>query len=84
MEATMQERRKYTRSLVSRGAKVILGTSSVIDCVVRNLTDGGARIEIQNAVTLPDAVDVIFDDGHTFRPCRLVWRTINETGVQFV
>ena len=80
----MQERRKCTRSHVLKGAKVILGTSSVIDCVMCNLTDCGARIEIPNAMALPEAVDVTFDGGHTFRPCRLVWRTINETGVQFL
>jgi hypothetical protein len=84
MELTMQERRKYTRSRVLKGAKVILGTSSVIDGVVRNLTDGGACIEIPNAVVLPEAVDVTFDGGYTFRPCRLIWRTLNETGVKFL
>jgi hypothetical protein len=84
MELTMQERRKSIRSRVLKSAKVILGTSSVINCVVRNLTGGGARIEIQNAVALPEAVDVTFDSGRTFRPCRLVWRTLNETGVQFL
>ena len=56
---------KCTRSRVLKGAKVILGTSSVIDCVVRNLTNGGAHIEILNAVALPEAVDVTFDGGHT-------------------
>lgn len=85
MVLAMQERRETTRSRVLKGAKVILGTSSVIDCVVHNLTDGGAHIEILNAVALPEAVDVTFDgDHHTFRPCRLIWRTLNETGVQFL
>ena len=84
MELTMQERRRSTRSRVLKGAKVILDASSVIDCLVHNLTDGGARIEIQNAVALPEAVDVTFDSGRTLRPCRLVWRTLNETGVQFL
>jgi PilZ domain len=83
MEPTMLERRKLTRSRVFKSAKIILGTASVIDCVVRNITDRGARIEIPNAVTLPEAVDITLDGGHTFRPCRLMWRTLNETGVQF-
>jgi hypothetical protein len=55
----------------------------VIDCVVRDLTNVGARIEIQNTVDLPEAVDITFDGGHTFQPCRLVWRTLNETGLEF-
>jgi len=64
-------------------ATIILGTSTVIDCVVRDLTNVGARIEIQNTVDLPEAVDITFDGGHTFRPCRLIWRTSNETGLEF-
>ena len=38
----VQERRNSTRSRVLKGAKIILGTASVIDCVVRNVTNSGA------------------------------------------
>ena len=79
----MPERRRYTRMRVLKAAKIVIGTSSVLDCVVRDLSSTGARIEIQNAARLPEAVDVTFDGGHTFRPCRLKWRTLNETGVEF-
>jgi len=79
----MAERRKYSRLRVLKGAKIVIGTSSVLDCVVRDLSSTGARIEIPNAIGLPEALDVTFDGGHTFRPCRLKWRTLNETGVEF-
>jgi len=79
----MPERRRYPRMRVVKDAKIVIGTSSVLDCVVRDLSSTGARIEIQNAIGLPEAVDVTFDGGHTFRPCRLKWRTLNETGVEF-
>ena len=79
----MAERRKYPRVRVLKGAKIVIGTSSVLDCVVRDLSSTGARIEIPNAIGLPEALDVTFDGGHTFRPCRLKWRTLNETGVEF-
>ena len=79
----MPERRRYARMRVLKNAKIVIGTSSVLDCVVRDLSSTGARIEIQNAIGLPEAVDVTFDGGHTFRPCRLKWRTLNETGVEF-
>jgi hypothetical protein len=39
----MQERRKSSRSRVLKAAKIVLGTSSVIDCVVRNVTNAVAR-----------------------------------------
>ena len=79
----MAERRGYTRSRVLKGAKLIVGCSAVLDCVVRNLTNVGARIEIPNTVDLPDKFDMTFDRGRSRRPRRVVWRRLNEAGVKF-
>jgi hypothetical protein len=79
----MQERRKSARSRVLKGAKLVLGASSVIDCVVRNVTNIGARVQIANTVELPEALGLTFDGGYTVRPCRIVWRSVTETGVEF-
>jgi len=79
----MQERRKRTRSRVLKRAKLVRGKSSMIDGVVRNLTNVGARIEVPSTIDLPEAFDLTFDGGRSMRPCRLVWRTLNETGVEF-
>ena len=78
-----RERRSTARSRTLKVAKVILGTSSAIDCVVRNVTNTGARIHIPNTVDLPEAFDLTFEGGYSFRSCRVVWRSITETGVQF-
>ena len=79
----MSESRNYPRMRVLKGAKIVLGTSSVLDCVVRDLTNSGARVKIPNAVDLPEEVAITFDGGRTCRPCRVAWRTLNETGLQF-
>jgi len=79
----MQERRKYARSRVVRRAKLLLETSSLVDCLVRDLTNTGARVEAVNARELPQALDMTFDGGRSMRPCRLVWRTTNEVGIEF-
>ena len=80
----MNERRKIARSRVLKGAKLLIGSStSMIDCVVRNVTNAGARIQIANTVDLPDDLGLTLDGGHTVRPCRVVWRSVTETGVQF-
>ena len=79
----MQERRKYARSQVLKSAKLLLGTSSMVDCVVHDLTNRGARIEATNPDALPRSLDMTFDGGRSLRPCRLVWRTSNEVGVEF-
>ena len=79
----MSERRQYPRMHVLKSATIVVGTSSVFDCIVRDLSSGGAHIQIPNAIGLPEAVDVTFDSGHTFRPCRLKWRSLNDIGVEF-
>jgi hypothetical protein len=83
-KAYMQERRRSSRSHVLKGAKIVLGTSSVIDCVVRNVTNAGARIQIANTVELPEGLGLSFDGGFSIRPCRIAWRTVTETGVEFI
>lgn len=80
----MAERRKSTRSRVLKSAKLVVDRSSIIDCVVRNLTNKGARIQIANKVDLPKDFEMTFDGGYSIRQCRLVWRTVTETGVEFV
>lgn len=81
--ALMQERRKSARSRVFKDAKLIVGTYSVIDCIVFNVTNSGARIQIANTVELPGILDLTFDGGYTIRSCRIAWRTLTETGVEF-
>jgi len=83
MELNMSERRRIPRMDVLKDAKIVIGTSSVLDCAVRDLSSTGARIRVRNAVELPEAVDVTFDGGHTFRPCLIKWRNLKEMGVEF-
>jgi hypothetical protein len=81
----MQERRKSARSRVFKGAKLIIGSASMIDCVIRNMTNVGARIQIANTVDLPqDDLALTLDGGHTVRPCRVAWRSVTESGVEFI
>jgi len=80
----MQERRKFARSRVIKRAKLVVGTSALVDCVVLNLTNTGARLEIPNTAGLSENLVLTFDGGRSMRSCRLVWRTVNETGVEFL
>jgi hypothetical protein len=82
-EFAVQERRKIVRSRVLKGAKIVLGNSSLIDCTVRNVTSAGARVQIANTVELPNGLGLTFDGGHSIRPCKVIWRSVTETGVEF-
>ena len=53
------------------------------DCVIRNLSDSGAKLELKGSVaSIPNTFDLIAP-GHRPHPCRVVWRTLKELGVQF-
>ena len=79
----MTEYRKYPRMRALKGAKIILGETSVLDCVVRDLTNGGARVKIPHPLGFPEEVALTFNDGRTSQPCRVAWRTLNESGLEF-
>jgi hypothetical protein len=79
----MTERRKHPRTRVLKGAKIVLGPTSVLDCVIRDLTNGGARLKAPNVVNLPGDVALTFDSGRTFRPGRVAWRKVEEAGLEF-
>jgi len=79
----VQERRREVRSRIFKGAKLIFGRTSVIDCSVRDITRGGAGFYVPNTVTLPDKLDLSFDAGHTTRTGRIVWRLWNRAAIKF-
>lgn len=79
----MQDRRKDCRMRVLKGAKLVVGKTGVLDCIVRNMTDSGARIEVPNAVVLPDQLQIAFDRDGFKRSCRVVWRKLTEAGIEY-
>jgi hypothetical protein len=80
----MQDLRERTPSRALEHAKPVKPKSSVVGCVVRSLTNVGARIEIPSTFDLPETFNMTFDGGRSIRPCRLVWRALNETAVEFL
>lgn len=53
-----------------------------IDCIIRNLSDGGAKLEVPSVVGVPNTFDLLAPRQPP-RPCRVVWRALKEMGVQF-
>lgn len=54
------------------------------DCTVRNLSDGGAKLEISGAVTLPEEFDLVIPQKNLRRRVRLCWRQDDACGVRFL
>jgi PAS domain-containing protein len=80
----MDERRKGQRSRAFRGGKILLNQKrSVIDCVIRNLSDDGACLQVQTTIGIPADFDLQIEGEATSRPCHLAWQTNTRVGVAF-
>jgi hypothetical protein len=80
----MQDRRKVARSRVLREGKILLNNHrSVIDCVVRNLSEAGACLEVASVIGVPPTFDLQIDHEAISRQCRAIWHAQNRIGVEF-
>jgi hypothetical protein len=54
-----------------------------LDCVIRNLSDGGAKLEFATVRGIPQTFDLLVP-GHRPQHCQVAWRALKEMGVQFM
>ena len=69
-------------------ARIIAGTHEFmrsVDCLVLNVTGLGACVQVDSSpLSLPDESALTFDRAHTLRPFRVVWRSEERVGVEFL
>lgn len=79
----MPERRRFPRTKVFKGAKINLVGRATVSCVVRNLSNHGACLQLPSTADLPVQFDLSFDTGLPQRKCRVAWQTLTNLGVSF-
>jgi hypothetical protein len=86
MEATaMFDRRRTPRLRSLKSARIDFNPHwPPIDCVVRNISDRGAQIEIPGEFNTTLEFELTFLRAHEKRSCRQIWRRGNSLGVAFV
>jgi len=83
MEEPTQEHRNAARNRVLKGARIVFkGHAATMDCVVRNLSDRGACLNVGSPIGIPDSFDLMLDDA-SVRHCRVAWRKATQIGVAF-
>jgi hypothetical protein len=55
----------------------------VIDCIVRNLSETGAALEVVSPLFIPDRFTLIVPTDQLKRRCHIVWRKQKRIGVAF-
>lgn len=80
----MAERRKSTRNKsFLRGCVYFNNRRSAVDCLIRDLSERGARIIFSDAVNIPDVVDLYIPQKEETVRARVHWRHGGEIGLAF-
>ncbi|MDB5614281.1 MAG: PilZ protein [Devosia sp.] len=78
-----EERRGEIRHRTLKGARIATNDGfSTTTCVVRNLSDHSALLRTTSVIGLPNAFQLVLDDGRTFE-CTVAHKTATDIGVQF-
>jgi hypothetical protein len=80
----MADHRRAPRERTYKAGRIGLpGKRPVIGCLVRNLSQGGANLQLPDQHYVPDAFTLVFDSGEPSRQCQVVWRGRAHIGVKF-
>ena len=80
----MSERRVAPRQKsFLRGCIYFNNRRSVMDCLVRDLTEDGARIIFSHAVNVPDIVELYIPQKEQTLRARVKWRRGDDVGLDF-
>jgi PilZ domain-containing protein len=79
------ERRGLPRQRTYKGGRINFETAGA-DCIIRNLSDGGACLEITSEVSIPDTFRLVIKPECLVRGCEVCWRNAHahRMGVRFV
>jgi hypothetical protein len=79
-----EEKRIIRRQRVLKSGKIIfMDGNAVVDCIIRNLSVAGARLEVPTTVGLPQEFTLL--DSHSGRSyiAKVAWRRGEIMGVEF-
>jgi hypothetical protein len=79
----MMERRIAARHRVLKQGTLAFAAGGGIDCMVRNISDSGARVDIVNPTVLPQSFTLVIKADHFLRRCHPVWSRDLRIGLAF-
>src|ERR1700704_5997076 len=78
----MNDQRDTQRQNVMKAGPISFDGSG-IDCLVRNMSVGGANLEVESQIGIPTTFDLVINVEHSNHHCHVVWRKGRRIGVAF-
>lgn len=82
MDIRLERRLSPRRNTLIHAEIVFNGGRSRVPCMVRNLSDTGAKLDVASVVKIPQTFDLVAPRSSPIA-CRVIWRALKELGVQF-
>jgi hypothetical protein len=77
-------RRREHRYRCFKTARIVFNAGfTVFDCTVRNVSRGGALLEMETLLGIPKRFELALQYGETPRPVEVRWRTDRQMGIEF-
>ncbi|MEO0400182.1 MAG: PilZ domain-containing protein [Pseudomonadota bacterium] len=77
-------KRNFPREASYTFARLGVEANVEVDCVVRDVSDGGVRIKMEEARPLPRAVRLTFVESGQTKLCRVAWQKSKHAGLEYL
>lgn len=78
------DRRRSRRWKVFKEGRIILGGGRSVPCVIRDISEEGARLQVPSNTVLPETFQLLVKPDEVMMPARRVWLTLDQVGVRFI
>jgi hypothetical protein len=78
----MNDKRDTQSQNVMKAGTILFGGAG-IDCLVRNMSGGGANLEVESQIGIPGSFELVIQAEHSNHHCNVVWRKARRIGVAF-
>jgi PilZ domain len=82
MGILMGDKRHSQRQHVLKAGTISFDGSG-IDCLVRNMSVGGANLEVESQIGIPSSFDLVINVERSNHHCHVVWRKARRIGIAF-
>jgi hypothetical protein len=79
----MNEKREIQRRRALKTGTICIDNKSTIDCVVRDLSNTGAFLEIESPIGIPDKFTLIMKAAGAKQTCHVAWWSARRIGARF-
>lgn len=79
----IEQRQTLRKRVIYSGVVTFNERRSSLDCVIRNFSDDGAKIEFDNPALLPDEIDLVIPKKNRAFRAKMVWAAAGQAGLTF-